>query len=176
MDSFQHEEERVQKGVFEAIESGKIRMRSRWYFALQTMLSVIGGVILGLFLIYIVGFIIFLLRQSGAWFAPGIGLFGWYIFFRSVPWLLVILSLVFLLVLVILINHFSFSYQRPLFYSLIAILVVVAGASIFIANSYDYQQSGPPILGGYYSSYSAGDLSDVHRGEVQILASNGFVL
>lgn len=166
------EEEAIQKNVFEAIASGKVKMRSKWYFGLQTILAIVGGIILGLFLIYIVGFIIFLLRQSGLLFAPGIGLSGWYIFFRSLPWLLILLSLIFLLVLIILINHYSFSYQRPLLYSLIVILVIVTGGSLFVS----YQRFNPPILENYYSGYGAGELTDVHRGEIVVLASNGFIL
>ncbi len=174
------EEQAIQKNVFEAIESGRVKMRSKWYFALQTILAVVGGVILGLFLIYIIGFFLFLLRQSGLLYAPGMGVSGWYIFFRSLPWLLIVLSLIFLLVLVILVNHFAFSYQRPLLYSLLGILIVLTAASFVVAvtpvGSYLPDYNNPPILSGYYSSYDAGDISDVHRGEIITMASNGFIL
>lgn len=162
----------IQQGVLDAIASGKVKMRSKLYFLLQTILAIVGGIILGLFLIYIVGFMIFLLRQSGALLAPGLGFGGWYIFLRSLPWLLVILSLVFLLVLLVLINHYSFAYQRPLLYSLLGILIIVTFASFFVS----YSTFNPPLLGNYYSGYGAGDITDVHRGEIVVLAANGFVL
>jgi hypothetical protein len=174
------EEKAIQQNVFDAIASGRVKMRSRWYFGLQTALAVIGGVILGLFLIYIVGFIIFLLRQSGALFAPEIGVSGWYIFLSSLPWLLIVLSLIFLLVLIILINHYSFAYQRPLLYSLLGILIIVSAASLFIAatpfNTGLLNYANTPILGNYYSSYGSGDIAGVHRGEIVALAAHGFIL
>ncbi len=166
------EEQAIQKNVLDAIASGRIKMHSRAYFVLQTVLAIVGGIILGLFLIYIVGFAIFLLRESGALLAPGLGFAGWYIFFRSVPWLLVVLSLIFLLVLVILINHYAFAYQRPLLYSLLGIMIIVTAASFYIS----FYQFNPPILGAYYNGYNSGELTDVHRGEIVVLAANGFVL
>lgn len=174
------EERFIQQEVLDAIASGRVKMRSKWYFILQTILAIVGGVILGLFLIYIGGFILFLLLQSGAIYAPGLGFSGWYIFLRSLPWLLILLSLVFILVLVLLINHFSFSYQRPLLYSLLGILIIVTGASLIVAfvpaNSIFFNYANPPLLGGYYSNYGAGELTDIHRGEIIALAENGFVL
>ncbi|HVM76927.1 MAG TPA: hypothetical protein VMU07_02115 [Candidatus Paceibacterota bacterium] len=174
------EEKFIEQRVFDAIASGRVKMRSRAYFVLQTILAIVGGVIMGLFLIYIGGFILFLLIQSGAIYAPGLGISGWYIFLRSLPWLLILLSLVFLLVLVILINHFSFAYQRPLLYSLLGILILVVGASFTLAftpfNTAFLGYNNAPIIGGYYSNYGAGELTDIHRGEVIALAENGFIL
>jgi hypothetical protein len=166
------EDKAIQQSVLDAIASGRVKMRSRSYFVLQTILAIVGGVILGLFLIYIVGFMIFLLRQSGVLLAPGLGFSGWYIFFRSLPWLLIVLSLIFLLVLVVLINHYAFAYQRPLLYSLLGILIIVTAASFFVS----FTALNPPILGTYYSGYDAGEIPDVHRGEIVVLAANGFVL
>ena len=174
------EDNLVQQNVLDAIASGKVKMRSRWYFALQTILAIVGGVVLGLFLIYMVGFILFLLVQSGLLFAPAIGFAGWYIFFRSLPWLLIISSLIFLLVLVILVNHYSFSYQRPLLYSLLGIFLLVTAGSLFIAfapvNTSFLDYANPSFLGGYYRDYGIGEIPDVHRGEVLVLGANGFVL
>jgi len=175
-----NEERFIQQEVLDAIASGRVKMRSKWYFALQTVLAITGGVIVGIFLVYIGGLILFLLLRSGAIYAPGLGFSGWYIFLRSLPWLLILLSLVFLLVLVILINHFSFSYQRPLLYSLLGILFIVVVASLVFAfvpaSGAFLDYNNPPFLGGYYASYGAGELTDVHRGEIVALADNGFIL
>lgn len=177
------EEKAIHDSIFEAIASGKVKMRSKWYFTLRTTLMIIGSFIIGIFLIYIAGFIIFILRQSGALLAPEIGFTGWYIFFRSLPWLLILLSLVFILVLVVFVHHYSFVYQRPLLYSLLGILIVVTATSYFIAftpfnssitSMLDYGNA--PLFGVYYGGYGQGEITDVHRGEIVLLASNGFIL
>jgi hypothetical protein len=177
------EEKALHDSVFDAIARGKIKMRSKWYFVLRTTLKVVGSFIIGLFIVYIAGFIIFILRQSGALLAPEIGFTGWYIFFRSLPWLLILLSLVFILVLIIFVHHYSFVYQRPLLYSLIGILIIVTATSYFIAftpfnssitNMLDYGNA--PVFGGYYGGYGEGEITDVHRGQIILIASNGFIL
>lgn len=173
-------EKEMQDNVLQAITTGKVKMRSKWYFALQTTLLLVGSVILALFVIYIVGFMIFILRESGASLAPGLGLDGWYIFLRSLPWLLVLLSLIFILVLLVLVNHYPLVYHRPLLYSLlgVTIIAIVVGVLVaftpFDASFLDY--GNPPILGGYYANYGVGELTDVHRGEIIVLAANGFLM
>ena len=61
--------------------------------------------------------------------------------------------------------------------------MIVTATSLFIAftpfnavlvNALDY--GNPPVFGGYYGSYGAGELTDVHRGEIVLVAANGFIL
>jgi len=174
------EEKAMQQSILEAIEGGKVKIRPKWFFVLQTATAILGGVILGLFLIYVVGFMLFLLRQSGVLFAPAIGFSGIYLFFELLPWLLVVLSLVLLLGLVLFVSHYPFAYHRPIMYSLLGIFIVVTIISFFITFlPFDTGFLGYTNLssvGGHYNDYAAGELSGVHSGEIMAIVANGFVL
>ena len=121
--------------ILDKIKKGKIRMRPKSYFIFKTILYVLGFVFSFLFSIFLISFIIFSLRASGAWYFPSFGFRGLGLFFVSFPWLLLLLGIIFLVVLEVFAKRFSLVYKKPLLYSVLGILIIVLLISIFIART-----------------------------------------
>jgi hypothetical protein len=166
--------------ILSKIKQGNIKMRPKWYFILHGSLILIGGVLLGMALLYLGSFILFTLRRTGVLFAPGFGFQGWYIFLISLPWFLIVLSLIFVVILELLVRHYAFAYRRPLLYSLLGILVFVLFGG-FIVNQTslhrDLMRSADrddlPFAGQMYRAYGRPRLNQVHAGVVTELTREG---
>ena len=181
MNNQENEKNNLEKEVFEKIKRGDIKMKSRTHFVLRATLFAIAIVILFLFIVYLISFIIFSLHASGAWFLPSFGFRSIGIIFSSLPWLLILLSLVLILVLEAFAKRISFVHHRPVVYSLILIIVVVFLASILVGmtsfhsslfeNSRDHKL---PIIGQFYRGYGSPMIHNVHNGVVTGLTDNGF--
>ena len=113
-----NQEKSIKNKVLEAIKSGQVKMRPRWYFILKTILVALGIVMIFLTLLYLISFIIFILRITGIWFAPAFGFEGYGIFLFSLPWLLVIISVLFAIILEVLVKRYSFAYRHRLYENL----------------------------------------------------------
>lgn len=129
--------------VLDSIKSGDLKMRPKWIFATQTFLGIFAIVIILLTLLYLASFIIFFCKQTGIWVGPRYGVEGWYVFFRSLPWLLIVFLLVFIGLLEFLVRRYSFLYSRPILYSILAILVfiVLGGYIVAIATPFHSRMS-----------------------------------
>lgn len=166
-----------------AIRSGEAKMQPRWHFVLRTILFIVGGIIALLALLYIASFIVFVLQETGLWFAPVFGVAGWYSFFRSLPWILVALLIVFVLILALLVKRYSFVYERPTMYLLIGIVALVALGGFLIAATpfhrtlFDSARSGNlPVLGGLYRGFGMQRFGDIHRGTIVATTTGGFII
>lgn len=179
-----HESEKKLKDrVLETIKNGKIKMRPRWQFILRAALIATGGIILLLTILYLVSFIIFTSRETGAWFVPAFGIGGWYAFLVSLPWLLIILSLIFITVLELLVRHYAFAYRRPLLYSMLAIvfLVIVSGFVVaqtsFHGNISRYADDNrASLIGRLYHEFNERRFNNIHRGEITDFNKDGFFM
>lgn len=117
--------------IIKKITQGEVTMQPRWHFVLRTLLFVALLCIVATLAMYFLSFAVFALQKTGVLFAPGFGFRGIGFFLWSSPWFLISLTGIFLLLLYILIKHFSFSYKRPLLYSMLAvILFVICTASL----------------------------------------------
>lgn len=149
------------QSVLNAIEEKHVAMRPKWHFALHVSLLAIGTILASLTLIFLVSFIVFSLRQNGSWFVIGFGSEGWMEFIRSLPWLLIILALGFIIILGILVKKYSFSYGRPLLYSALGIILFAGLGGFLLAltplHSGLFDQAVEyrlPLGGQFYRSYS----------------------
>lgn len=173
----------IREQILGAIDQGSVRMRPRWHFVLKTILAVIGGVILVLTLLYLVSFILFVLRRSGAFFAPSFGWHGWYAFLLSLPWLLIILVMFFLFILEVLVRRYAFAYRRPLLYSVATVVFFVfAGGYIVAVTSFQPRMSAfiekrkMPIAGPMYREYGRPRSRNIHSGQIAESNREGFFL
>ena len=183
MNNQEEKNNNIEKKVSEKIKSGDIKMKSRSYFVLRTILLIAIIVILALFVIYLISFIIFSLHTSGAWFLPGFGFRDIGILIGSLPWLLIVLSIVLILVLEIFAERLSFVHHRPVVYSLVFIVAAVLLVSFFIGitpfhsslfeSAYDQHL---PIIGQFYRSYGSPRIHNVSNGVVTELTDNGFTI
>ena len=173
----------VKTEILEAIKRGNVKMRPKWFFLLQSGLAIAGGALVGLTLLYLTSLIIFILRRNGVWFVPVFGPLGWFAFLISLPWLLIVLVLVFVLILEILVRHFSFAYRRPLLYSALGIVVLVVGGGFIVAATGFHRQFGRyadqhrlPFAGNFYRGAGHDHFSDIHRGVVDATTTDGFTM
>ena len=172
----------MEDSVIKAIQSDKTKMRSRWFFAVRTALFTLVVLILFAALLYLTSFIVFILRQSGVLLAPGFGLNGWLLFLGGLPWGLLLLSLVLIVVLAALLNHYEFVYRHPLFYALFSFVLIVVFASFWIAATsfhrwmFAYSTENFPLMGQFYQ-FETEEPSSIHRGEIVVMLPQvGFVI
>lgn len=173
----------IREKVLEIIKNGKVTMKPKWHFIFRTSLAVIGGMIIILVLLYLISFVIFILHQTGVWFMPVFGSEGWHELFNSLPWILVILSITFIIVLEILVRHYSFGYGQPLFYSAIGIIAIVIAGGIIIACTplhnrlFKYAEENKlPFAGGFYRGFGLQHLDNVQLGTIIEITSDGFII
>lgn len=123
----------IKEEVQKAVECGKVHMKPKWHFVLKTVAVLSAGLLAGLSLLYLVSFVFFVVAQNGAGDAPKFGLSGVLILLLSLPWVLVVASLLFILATLILAYKYSFAYGYPLVYSGLAILLlsVLGGAILY---------------------------------------------
>ena len=147
--------------IISQIKKGDIHMRPKIQFTLQTILVIVGIVVFGLALVYFISFTSFIFKINGIWNLPSFGAMGIMPFLHSLPWLLFVLILVFLITLEILTQYFSFSHKVPLIYTLIAIITIgVIGGTFIISNSFhDHtlmraKENNAPFVGGMYNRYT----------------------
>lgn len=107
-------------------------MVPRWQFVLKAVLFGVSVLIVALIAVYLLSFVLFVLHETGIWFAPGFGLPGIFFFVIASPWMLISLVGIFLLILYFLVAHYSFSYRKPLVYSLIGVVLFVIAVSSLI--------------------------------------------
>lgn len=177
------EQKNIHDRILESIKKDRVQMRPKWHFILRTLLFGIGVVILFLGSLYLVSFVIFMLRDSGAWFVSAFGGHGWYVLLRSMPWFLMSLVLLFILILEILVRRYAFAYRSPFLFSAFAILVLVGAGGYVVSTTSlhgeldTYAQEGRlPVAGPLYRVFGHPHLKDVHKGIVRELRQNGFVM
>lgn len=172
----------VQK-VLEKIKSGKVKMKPKIYFILKSIFFILGILITGLFVLYFVSFIFFVLRASGVWYLSLFGFVGFHTALKLLPWFLILLVLILIIVLEILVKHFAFAYRRPVLYSLVVIIILTLLGSFIIAQTKFHseifkrtQTMPPPFFGPMYHRFSMPKFQNLHRGVVLEKTENGFQL
>lgn len=175
---------KIKESVLNRIRSGELAMRPKWHFVLKTILATVGAVIVFLAALYLVSFIVFTARQSGAWFGPAFGSLGFAALLRSLPWTLILLSLVFVGVLEILARRYAFAYRRPLLYSVAVIIVLVLAGGAAVAPFHrtpfrDMPMHRLPVLTErFYRNFGPPPFParEFYRGTITESLSDGFVI
>ena len=176
-------EKSLRERVLGVIETGQAVMRPKWHFILKGALLIVGGVILSLALIYVASLVVFASRQGGAWFVPAFGPQGWFAFMVSLPWILIILSGLFIILLEVLVRRYSFAYRRPLLYSVLGIVVLVLLGSVVVAKTSFHgkfmrfaSEHRLPGADQIYRQYGEPQFKDIHTGRVSSLLPAGFMI
>jgi len=177
------EQKSIKERILEKIETGQVKMRPKIYFLLKTMLIVGGIFLISGFIIFLISFIHFHLRITGLWYLPSFGFRGLGIYFRLLPWFLILISLILILILEILAKRFSFVWRRPIFYSLLAIILISLVGGFIINKTpfhsrlfFQARQGKLPLMAPAYRQFGMPKFEDVHRGIVEKLTENGFLL
>lgn len=169
--------------ILAAIESGKVTMRPKWHFIVRSALLIVGTTLAMLTVLYVASFIFYILRQSGVWFVPSFGFRGLVVFLVSLPWLLMLVAILFIILVQILVSRFSFSYGKPLIYSGIGIMLL-AGIGGFVIGQTSFHrgifeqddQNHLPFGGGFYRQYIRPAAGNITIGTITEMASNGYLI
>jgi len=170
--------------ILEKIKSHQIKMRPKFYFVLKGILVMAAILIVGVFILFLISFIGFHLRASGVWYLPGFGLRALGPYFRLFPWILIIGSLILIVILEILVRRYSFAWRWPAFYSLLIIILIACIGGFLIEKSLLHPElfwqakkgNLPFLIAPLYREFGAPKFKDVHRGVVENVTENGFLL
>jgi len=181
--SNKEEKTSLRSRVIDAIENRRVMMRPRWHFVLLFLLRATGLVVAFLGLLYLISFILFVLRHSGLLFTPLFGFGGLYRLLFSLPWILVFFSLFFLVVLEVLVRRYAFAYRRPLVYSILGIFVLVfLGGIIVVQTSFHSRllryarEERLPVAGFFYRAFTGVQPEHVFRGYVLEKTKDGLII
>ncbi len=116
----------------EQIASGKVQMRSRGYFFAHRALRVGGVATLLMLVVYLVSYVLFQAKLSGAIHLSEFGMEGLFDLLLSLPKIILLLVALLLLLLVWFYEQFPLGYHRPLLISLLGVILVVATASFLV--------------------------------------------
>ncbi len=173
----------VKETVLNKIKHGDVAMRPRWHFVLKSFLAIVGICILTLWLVYLVSFIVFALATSGIIMIPAFGFQGLVEFLFALPWLLILIAAVFILLLEVLVNRYSFGYRKPLMYTLFGIVGFTILGTFIVSQTGLHDlvmqrsvESRLPIVGGVYKGYGITPNERINIGEIEIINENGFLL
>lgn len=168
--------------LLQQIKDGDLDMKPRWHFVARAVLYISGTVLTVLTAVYLLSFILFLLRESGVGFALLHGFQGVSIFLWSAPWLLVAVAVVFVGALYVLVSQFAFSYSRPLVYTLFGVIgLVVIAATVLGSTSFHgrvEQAARSYQVPGFAPLYQLVDerRSGVTLGVVDMITDDGLVV
>lgn len=169
--------------ILTKIQSGEVDMKPRWHFALSSLLLIFGVLTAALIVVYLLSFILFVLRQSGVGFFPLYGFRGLSVFVMSSPWLLIASAGALVVVLQLLVHKYSFSYRQPLLYSVVVLVGVTLLGSYMISQSQLHQQleifareRNTPVLDRLYRGIDERQPENIMFGTVTSTSDTGFVL
>lgn len=175
--------EELKNKILEQIKTGHVKMKPRFRFILETFLYIFGIILASLFALYLISFIIFTLRASGALAAPGFGLRGIGILFISLPWLLIVISIVLIIIMELLVKHFSVAYRRPMLYSLLFIIALSTFGALIVDKADLHQalfirarQNRLPIAGPLYDTFDSFKPDNLHRGIILTVSTSSLEL
>ena len=169
------------KKVLGEIKNDQIKMRPRIYFILKSVLIILSVFLVAFFVLYLISFILFALRASGAWYLSGFGFYGLKASFILLPWLLILIAIILLIILELLVKHFSFAYHRPILYSILGIVIFTLLGSFIIDkaqfHSCLFQKAHKehlPVMGKFYHDLVIEKDHNVCRGIVLEIINNSF--
>jgi hypothetical protein len=173
----------LKNNLIQKIKSGEVDMKPRWHFILKSLLLVFGVITAALIVVYLLSFVLFVLRQSGVGFVPMFGFKGIGIFVMNSPWLLISSAGIMGIVLLFLIKKYSFSYQRPLVYTTIITIVFVLCGSFVIGQTdahtrmQEYSRDrNVPVFGSLYRGIDDRRPDHIVFGIVDTINADGFVM
>ena len=176
-----NEEKEIERGVMDAIRSGRISMRPRWRFVVLGLAYAAATLAMLMLALALASFIVFSLRQTGALSAAALGPRGILIFFRSLPWMLLTIFFALLLTLERMMRRWQFAYLTPAaaiaLTTLLAVIAVGWETAPFHKRPFRRaRHGGIPLAGALYRGYGMRHFDGLHRGSVVATTSGGFLL
>jgi hypothetical protein len=179
----QNSEHNVTESVMKHIAEGKSAMRPKWHFVLQAVLLVVAIHVALMLALFVVSLIVHVIRDTGLLYVSMFGMRGMGAFLGALPWLLITLSIIFVVVLEILSRQYAFAYRRPLLVSLSVVLFAVIGGGAVLGEMgmhdgmRQYLGDAPGRMGGgLYQRYENRPHDFVYPGEVIVLTESSMTI
>ncbi len=171
------------KEILDKIKNGELDMKPKWHFVLKSALLLVGTVIAALLAVYFLSFVIFTLKETGVGFSVLYGFKGISLFVMHSPWILISATVVFVGILYLLITHYSFSYQKPLVYSMVGVVLFALVGSVIIeqttmhAKLQQYsEQTEVPVFPPMYRGAKALPTENIVHGEILEVTEQGLIV
>ncbi len=151
----------MDKDFFKKIESGEIKMTSKYYFIIRDILVVLAAVVILLVSVFFISLVFFELQESGATTLTRFGSGGVQLFFAIFPWIPILIALALTFLLSLVLKRFSFAYRKPLLYvpvGVAAVILVLSGLA-GIGRIHNHlrdlsSNGGPEFIGAFYHNNS----------------------
>lgn len=169
--------------ILEKIRSSKLQPHTRTYFITQSVIAALGIALVACILVFASSFIFFTLRQTGAWFAPGLGPRGWLVVWTALPWVFVLVVVGLVVVLELMLRRYQRVYRRPVLYTTVGLVTMTVAVGLVAARSPFHHQAyrfakdrKPPILSDLYQGYGDRRFHRMLIGQVIGFESDGFTI
>ncbi len=158
--------------IMAKINSGKLKMRSKWYFILASLLSIFSLVGLSLVSIFSTNLILFLLRRHGP-----MGQWRLNLILESLPLWIPILSIISLILVIWLLKKYDFSYQKN-FILIIIIFVFSIILSAFLIDYFGLNQawSQKGYMRRFYQNVESGNNNYYYERQGKMKRGQGRIL
>ncbi len=126
--------------VMGKIRSGEVKMKPRWYFVLGSFMSILGLVGLSIGAAFLFNIIFFLIRKRG----PGV--IRLEMMFSTFPWWIIVLAFVSVVVGVLFLRQYDFSYKKNFWFVVFAFvssILLAAWAIDYFGINDSWSKSGP---------------------------------
>jgi hypothetical protein len=115
--------EEFKEKIINRVKNLKIKPKS--YFMVRTIFSVLSILALFFLSLFLISLISFIFRINAFNHLHSFGWFGISLLFANLPWVLIFLSLIFIIGLYHLSKRYSLVYKKPVIYSLVITIVIV---------------------------------------------------
>lgn len=172
----------IANAVMSQIKHGQTKMRPRWYFILRSGFFVLGICIVLLVLIFASSLVLFMVSKSGLIYTPLLGLKGIKMFVVSLPWITVLFVVAFALLFEVMIRHYRFTYKRPLFYSVLGIVIILVSGTVLAFKVGVHEgimligNKNGSITRGFYKNYVLQRIPNIHFGSIHSVGEDNILL
>lgn len=165
--------ENLKEKINQEISTGEIDMKPKWHFLFKNCLIILGVFISLLILLFLGSLILFALKHSGVIHISSMGIKGMFILITSMPWILILLAVLFIFILEVLVKNYSFAYRKPILVSLVSIVLIVFVGGFFLTKVHFHNyisiysnEHKIPVAGSVYKNIQAPRRNNLHRGFV----------
>ncbi len=175
--------DQIKEKILEKIKSGEIKMHSRTYFLIHTVLLIFSLIIIFFVGWFLISILFFLFNKTGAWHLSIFGIKGFLVFLSSFSWIIIISGLAFLVIFEVMLRKFPIGYRSSLLYSVIFLLaVVLIGNTTIHATGLNnklhnfLQKKKIPVVEKIYELQGEFLKKNMVSGYIEEITPDGFIL